>query len=378
MHCVKFRTCLACAMAASLLMIAGSGCKQQVSAAPVATPVRIATVQTISRQNGATYSASIVPYAQVDLAFQSGGYVDKIYQVKNPSGGMRNVDQGDWIAKGTVLAVVRQQDYLDKLQQAQAQLGRAQAEHEKAKLSFDRVDALYSTQSATKPDYDSAKAQLDTTTASVSGAQAQISEAKVALDDASLRAPFSGWLVSRNVDLGSLVGPATKGFTLADTRSVKAVFGVPDVLMNQVHLGQHFVVSTDALSHPVDGRVSAISPAADAKSRVFSVEVTLPNAKNELKSGMIASLVLGGQKMPQSVLAVPVVAIVRDSARPDSFAVMTVQGDEEVKSAQRQPVELGDIFGNMIAVKSGLTPGESVITTGATMVKTGDKVRVVP
>jgi RND family efflux transporter MFP subunit len=378
MYGVTNRTRIRFAAIASFLAVAAGGCKQQVTPSPAATPVRTGLVQTISTQNGSRYSASIVPYAQVDLAFQSGGYVEKIYQVRNPSGGMRNVDQGDWIAKGTVLAVVRQQDYLDKLQQAQAQLARAQAEQEKAKLSFDRVAALYSTQSATKPDYDSAKAQLDTTTASVSGTQAQISEAKVALDDASLRAPFSGWLVARNVDLGTLVGPATKGFTLADTRSVKAVFGVPDILMNQVHLGQHFAVATDALSHPVNGRVSAISPAADAKSRVFSVEVTIPNAKNELKSGMIASLVLGGQKMSASVVAVPVVAIVRDPERADSFAVMTVQGDDEIKSARRQPVELGDIYGNMIAVKSGLNPGERVITTGATLVKTGDKVRIVP
>ena len=115
MYCVSFRTCIRGTALASLLTIAGTGCKQHVASAPVATPVRTATVQTISTQNGATYSASIVPYAQVDLAFQSGGYVDKIYQVRNPSGGMRNVDQGDWIAKGTVLAVVRQQDYLDKL-----------------------------------------------------------------------------------------------------------------------------------------------------------------------------------------------------------------------------------------------------------------------
>ena len=82
-------------------------------------------VQTIAVGNGAKYSASIVPYAQVDLAFQSGGYVESIRQVKSPSGGMRNIDQGDWVQKGTVLAVVRQQDYQDKLQQAQAQLSRA-------------------------------------------------------------------------------------------------------------------------------------------------------------------------------------------------------------------------------------------------------------
>ena len=56
---------------------------------------------------------------------------------------MRNIDQGDWVQKGTVLAVVRQQDYQDKVQQAKAQLARAQADYEKAKLSFDRVSALY-------------------------------------------------------------------------------------------------------------------------------------------------------------------------------------------------------------------------------------------
>ena len=183
-----------------------------------------------------------------------------IRQVKSPSGGMRNIDQGDWVQKGTVLAVVRQQDYLDKVQQAKAQLARAQAEYDKAKLTFDRVSALYASQSATKPDYDSAQAQLASTTASVSGAQAQVSEANVALAYCELRAPFSGWVVKRNVDLGQLVGPATNGFTLADTQSVKAVFGVPDTSISRVRLGQHLAISTDALPQQFAGRVSAISP----------------------------------------------------------------------------------------------------------------------
>lgn len=78
--------------------------------------------------------------------------------------------------------------------------------------------------------------------------------------------------MKRSVDLGSLVGPATNGFTLADTSSVKAVFGVPDTFISGVRLGQHLIISMDALSHTVEGRVSAISPAADPKSRVFSVE----------------------------------------------------------------------------------------------------------
>jgi multidrug efflux system membrane fusion protein len=312
------------------------------------------------------------------LAFQSGGYVDGIRQVKSPGGGMRNIDQGDWVEKGTVLAVVRQQDYLDKVQQAKAQVARAQADYDKAKLSFDRVSALYASESATKPDYDSAQAQLAGTTASVSGAQAQLSEANVALGYCSLRAPFNGWIVSRNVDLGTLVGPATNGFTLADTQSVKAVFGVPDTSISRVRLGQPLAISTDAFPQAFAGRVSAISPAADPKSRVFSVEVTIPNPHDRLKSGMIASLALDGTQLPQSVLAVPLSAVIRDPERVNGFAVMIAEGGGETETARLRAVELGDIYGNMIGAKGGLNTGESVITSGVGLIKNGDRVRIIP
>jgi RND family efflux transporter MFP subunit len=366
------------AMLAAAFMAGLTACKQQNAAETLPLPVHTALVQPVAMGNGAKYSASIVPYAQVTLAFQSSGYVDSIRQVKSPSGGMRNIDQGDWVQKGTVLAVVRQQDYLDRVQQAKAQLARAQADNEKAKLTWDRVSALYASQSATKPDYDSAQTQLASTTASVSGAQAQLSEANVALAYCSLRAPFNGWIVSRNVDLGTLVGPATNGFTLADTQSVKAVFGVPDISMNRVRLGQHLSIVTDALPQPFAGRVSAISPAADPKSRVFSVEVTIPNPHDRLKSGMIASLALEGLQLPQSVLAIPLSAVIRNPGVANGFAVMIAEGGGDTETARLRAIELGDIYGNMIAAKSGLNSGESVITTGAAIVKNGDKVRIIP
>jgi RND family efflux transporter MFP subunit len=369
---------LSLAALAGAVVLGATACKQQNAAETLPLPVHTALVRPIAVGNGAKYSASIVPYAQVTLAFQSGGYVDSIRQVKSPSGGMRNIDQGDWVQKGTVLAVVRQQDYLDKVQQAKAQVARAQAEYDKAKLSFDRVSALYGAQSATKPDYDSAQAQLASTTASVSGAQAQLSEANVALAYCSLQAPFSGWLVSRNVDLGTLVGPATNGFTLADTKLVKAVFGVPDTSISRVRLGQHLAIMTDAFPQPFDGRVSAISPAADPKSRVFSVEITIANPHDRLKSGMIASLGLDGSQLPQSVLAVPLAAVIRDPQQANGFAVMIAEGAGDTETARLRAVELGNIYGNMIAAKDGLNAGESVITTGVGMIKSGDKVRIIP
>src|SRR5580658_4012519 len=119
---------LSLAVLGATLLMGLTACKQQNSAETLPLPVHTALVQPVAVGNGAKYSASIVPYAQVTLSFQSSGYVGSIRQVKSPSGGMRNIDQGDWVQKGTVLAVVRQQEYQDKVQQAKAQLSRAQAE----------------------------------------------------------------------------------------------------------------------------------------------------------------------------------------------------------------------------------------------------------
>ena len=196
------------AIMAAVVCLTSAGCKQSSVPTRLPVPVRTSLVQNIAVGNSVRYSANIVPYSQVDLAFQSGGYIDRILQVRSANGGMRNVDQGDFVRKGTVLAVVRQQSYRDKLQQANAQLSRAQAEYEKAKLSFDRVSALYGSQSATKPDYDSAQAQLDSTAAAISGAKADVSEATTALGYCSLRAPFDGWIVKRNASTAQAVSAA--------------------------------------------------------------------------------------------------------------------------------------------------------------------------
>ena len=240
---------------------------------------------------------------------------------------MRNIDQGDWVQKGTVLAVVQQQDYQDKLQQAKASARARPGRIRKGQAHF-RSNVLPCMLRRAQPSRTTTlrRRSWPAPRPLFPAPRHQVSEANVALAYCELRAPFSGWVVKRSVDLGSLVGPATNGFTLADTESVKAVFGVPDTSIGRVRLGQHLAISTDALPQQFAGRVSAISPAADPKSRVFSVEVTIANPKNQLKSGMIASLALNGVQLPQSVLAVPLSAVIRDPGRVESFAVMVAGG----------------------------------------------------
>ena len=89
------------------------------------------------------YSAGIVPNSQVDLAFKAGGYVESILQVRGADGRMRNIQEGDWVARATVLARVRESDYVANVNVAKAQLAQAQAALEQARLDFERTDALF-------------------------------------------------------------------------------------------------------------------------------------------------------------------------------------------------------------------------------------------
>ena len=100
--------------------------------------------------------------------------------------------------------------------------------------------------------------------------------------------------------------------------------------------------------------------------------------KNELKSGMIAGLALDGIRLPQTVFAVPLSAVIRDPQTTDGFAVMVAGGDSEVQSVHARSVQLGSVYGNMIGITGGLQSGERVVTTGVTLLKNGGSVRIIP
>lgn len=365
--------------AASLALVAAvafeSACTKAQSDVPI-NPVRTALVQTIDTGSTNVYSANIQPYQQVDLSFQSNGYLTSIKQVRDADGHIRNVDQGDYVAKGTVLAVVQKDQYQQKLDQANASLAKSNAEYERAKLSFDRMTVLYKAGAATQPDYDDTRAQEQAQRAAVDNAKAQVAEAELALSYCDLKAPFDSYVLKRNVDLGTLVGPATNGFTLADTRTVKAVFGVPDTAIAKIKLGSPQTVTSEALPNPFNGHVTAISAAADPKSRVYSVEVRIDNPQNLLKAGMIASITVGNPGPKGGVMVVPISAVVRGPA--NGFAVYVTEGTGDMVKIHTRDITLGNTYGNSIAVESGLRLNERVVTTGTNMIKDGDTVKVIP
>jgi RND family efflux transporter MFP subunit len=353
--------------------------------------VRAGKVEMIQPDNPERYSAVITPFTQVDLSFKSSGLIESIYQVKGADGRTRNVQAGDKVIKDTVLAVVRQIDYEQRLDQARqqvsqatAQVAQAEAAMRDAELDYARAVNLYKTASMTKPDYDQAQSRNDSTKAQVQAAQSALANAKVAVSEAQLglsdtevRAPLTGWVIARNVECGSLVSGATIGFSLVDTAAVKAVFAVSDTSLKGVRLGQHHGVILDALPHPTSGVVTAISPQADPKSRVFSVEVTIPNPRDEIRPGMIGTIVIGPNTEIRPHLAIPLSAVIRNPEKSRGFAVFMLEERNGQFFARAREITVGETFGNSMEVTGGLAAGDSIIVLGGELLRNGQHVRVI-
>jgi multidrug efflux system membrane fusion protein len=193
-----------------------------------------------------------------------------------------------------------------------------------------------------------------------------------------MTSPMDGVILSRNIEIGSLVGPNVIAFQVADTRSMKAVFAVPDVLVSQLKTGSPLTLTTEAVPGVgFGGTITRIPPNADQTTRVFDVEVTIPNDRGLLRTGMIASLKLEGAQAA-SQPTVPIESVVRPLGQDHGYAVYIAERHGPWVTARLRIVELGDIVGNKIAVNRGLKPGDRVIVRGAGIVTDGQHIRILP
>jgi RND family efflux transporter MFP subunit len=139
-------------------------------------------------------------------------------------------------------------------------------------------------------------------------------------------------------------------------------------------------VTVDAVAEQTfTGRITSVAPMADPQSRVFDVEVTIPNGDGRLRPGMIGSLALGTPAASAArPLIVPLSAIVKSAVDSDKYALIVVERKGDVEIARLRTVELGDVMGNGVAVTQGVASGERVVVTGASLLVDGDPVRVIP
>jgi RND family efflux transporter MFP subunit len=356
-----------------------AGCDKEKPYEKPLTPVRIQVADRSAGVPGVRYSASIEPNRRVDLAFKSGGYIQSLAQV-----GGRPIQDGDRVTRGMVLARVKTNDYEEKVKQARSMQAEAEAAATPTKQALDRATQLFQSKSITKPELERAQGAWDTVQAKLAGARALVQEAENAQSDTALVAPLDGIVMKRLIEVGSLVGPGVGGFVLADTSAIKVVFGAPDTMLRRLRIGMTQTVTSEATpGRQFQGRITNIAPTADPRSRVFDVELTIPNQDGALKVGMVASVQLnlpgGVADVPAdgATVAVPLTAIVRSKAKPDGYAVFVLEEKAGGAVARLRDVTLGDMVGNQVGVVSGVRAGEKVIVSGATIVTDGEQVRVI-
>jgi RND family efflux transporter MFP subunit len=353
----------------------GKGDGERGKRAPI--PVRVKVVDKSVNAPSTRYSGTIAPATRVDLAFRVGGYIQQLLQVKDGAT-TRTVQEGDAVKKGTVLASIRQADYLQRSAQADAAVAEAIAAEKQAQLEYDRAKTLFEKAVVSQADLDTAASRLETARARNAAARAQAGESSLAVADTRLVAPIDGVILERNVEVGSLVAPGTMALVVADTSSVKVVFGAPDVLAERLAMGSLLTVTVETKSGALEAKVTRISPSADPKARVFDVEATLPNADGSLKTGMIATLEVPTSSLSVGAVLLPLTAVVRSPKDPRGFATFVVDGAGDRGTVHLREVKLGDVLGNEVLAISGLAPGDRVVSQGATVVIDGAAVRVVP
>jgi membrane fusion protein (multidrug efflux system) len=272
-------------------------------------------------------------------------------------------DSGRNVSKGDVL--VR----LDTKQE-RAQLAAAEAQRQLAQLALRRNQGLAQKGIVPQQNYDQAEAEFKS-------ADARVGEIKATIDRKTIRAPFSGVLGIRQVNVGQFLAGGAPIVSLQAIRPAYVNFTVPQQELARLRPGTPLEVVSDALGAPENGRISAVDSTIDEATRNVRVQATFDNAGGKLRPGMyVEAKMTSAGATP--VIVIPASAI---SYAPfgDSVYVVEEMKDPKGKTyrgVRQQFVKLGGSRGDQVAVLTGLKPGEEVVTSGAFKLRPGAAVIV--
>jgi membrane fusion protein (multidrug efflux system) len=275
------------------------------------------------------------------------------------------------ISFGSGLAV-REGQVLVRLdsRQERAQLTAAESALNLSRLNLDRARGLTAEGIVSQADYDRAHAEH-------AQAAARVGEIRATIDRKQIRAPFSGILGIRQVDLGQYLSAGDPIVPLQAADPLYVNFAVPQQDVPRLRVGSVVNVTAEGLGEEFAGRITALDSVVDPQTRNVQVQATLPNQKGRLRPGMFVDthVVLGATT---SVIAVPASAI---NYAPYGDSVFVVGELEDPKGAkyhgvQQQFVKLGASRGDQVAVLSGLEAGQEIVTSGAFKLRNGAAVRV--
>jgi RND family efflux transporter MFP subunit len=283
-----------------------------------------------------------------------------------------NVQLGDRVRRGQILAKVEDREIVEQVRAAEASqevakatIRQREADLNVAKLNFDRSKNLFERQLLAKQALDDAEsrhlaavAQLDLSTAQLSQNAARLEELKINLQHTSV--------ASRSVDPGAMVNTNTAIASVVDISRLRLVVNVVEKDLRMVSAGDNAEVEVDAYpGEKFSGKIARVAPVLDPATRTAAMEVEIPNGDNKLKPGMYARINLTVEERSGALIAPKNAVIDFENKRG-------VWMPNEENRARFVPITLGIDGGDNVEILSGLKEGDKFVTTGAAAVRNND------
>jgi membrane fusion protein (multidrug efflux system) len=321
--------------------------------APPPEAVTSAKVEATEWEAARTATATLVALQGVTLAAEVPGTVREIA-----------FDSGASVRRGAVL--VR----LDTSAE-EAQLAAAAADASLARLSVERARKLRESEAI-------AQAELDQAEARAKGGEATVRNLQAIIAKKTIRAPFDGRVAIRQVELGQVVSPGSPIASLQSVTPIRADFWLPQQALAELKEGQRTRLRTDTFPDRTwDGEITTVNPEVDPVSRNVRVRATIHNPDGRHRPGMFANVeVLSDEKRP--VVTVPATAVIFAPYGDSVFAIEEKKdpGGKVTNVVRQKFVRTGERRGDLVAVAEGLSPGETIVSSGAFKLRNGAAVVV--
>ena len=252
----------------------------------------------------------------------------------------------------------------------EAQLAAAEADARLAKAAGARARALRASGTNTPADLDAAEARAQQTAAAAAALQAIINKK-------TIRAPFDGRIGIRQVELGQVLASGTPIASLQSVHPIHAEFWLPQQTLSELKPGMAARLKTDVFPGQTwDGVITTVNSEVDVATRNVRVRATFPNTDGRLRPGMFANVeVLSPDK--RKVLVIPSTAAIYAPYGDSVFSIEEKnEGGKQALTARQKFVRLGERRGDLVAVVSGLNPGETIVSSGAFKLRNGQAVVV--
>lgn len=323
------------------------------------TPVNVATVQKRTLEETIQSVGSLRADQTAKISPEIPGTVEEVA-----------FDEGETVAAGDVLVRLDEDTLREQYRSQKYSLEEARANLQNARRTYERNQRLHERDMVSAQALDDARAAFESAKARVNRLEAQVREAKERLQEATIRAPFAGYVGSRDVDAGNYVQPGTTLTVLYKLNPLDVRFTVPERFVGRIRKGQS--IKLHVTSRPdtyFPGKVYFVSPSVREQTRDLLVKARVANDAHELKPGAFARVELTLETLKDR----PVVPSESLVGTTEGYIVFTVINGK----AHRQPVEIGLRKPGWVEIRDGLQPGQTIVQSGHQSVSDGTTVNPV-